>query len=92
MKKINLTRLGNFSNSLTATVYHAQPRFTEEIVEIFDFARKNGLKIAPRGAGRSYNDAALRGGGIVLDLSLLRCVQAWDSEKGILRAQPGLTL
>ncbi len=92
MKKLNLTQLGNFSKSLTATVYHAQPRFTEEIVEIFDFARENGLKIAPRGAGRSYNDAALKGGGIVLDLSLLKCIQAWDSEKGILRAQPGLTL
>ncbi len=92
MKKLKLTQLGNFSNSLNATVYLVQPRFIEEITEIFDLARESGLKIAPRGAGRSYNDAALKGGGIVLDLSLLRCVQAWDSEKGILRAQPGLTL
>ncbi len=92
MKKLKLTSLGNFGNSLNATVYHAQPRFTEEIAEIFEYAREKGLKIAPRGAGRSYNDAALKGGGIVLDLSLLRCIQAWDSETGILRAQPGLTL
>ncbi|MBT3321310.1 MAG: FAD-binding oxidoreductase [Anaerolineae bacterium] len=92
MKKLELTQLGNFSNSLNATVYHAEPRFTEEITEIFENARKYDLKIALRGAGRSYNDAALKGGGIVLDLSLLNCVQAWDAETGILRAQPGLTL
>jgi len=92
MKKLTLSHLGNFSSSLDATVYHLKPKFPEEIVEIFDLARKYDLKIAPRGAGRSYNDAALKGGGIVLDLSLLNCVQAWDAEKGILRAQPGLTL
>ena len=92
MKKLTLSHLGNFSYSLDATVYHIQPRFVEEIADIFAFARENDLKIAPRGAGRSYNDAALKGGGIVLDLSLLRYIQAWDAEKGILRAQPGLTL
>ncbi len=92
MKKLTLSHLGNFSHSLDATVYHIQPKFIEEIAEIFALARENNLKIAPRGAGRSYNDAALKGGGIVLDLSLLRYVQAWDAEKGILRAHPGLTL
>ncbi|MCP4139835.1 MAG: FAD-binding oxidoreductase [Chloroflexi bacterium] len=92
MKKLTLSHLGNFSHSLNAAVYHIQPRFVEEIADIFVFARKNDLKIAPRGAGRSYNDAALKGGGIVLDLSLLSCVQAWDAEKGILRAEAGLTL
>ena len=92
MKTLKFSYLGNFSHSLDAAVYHAQPRFTEEIAEIFELARKYDLRIAPRGAGRSYNDAALKGGGIVLDLSLLRCVQAWDAETGILRAEPGLTL
>jgi len=92
MQKLTLSNLGNFSHSLDATVYHIQPRFVEEIAGIFALARENNLKIAPRGAGRSYNDAALKGGGIVLDLSLLRCVRAWDAETGILRAEPGLTL
>ncbi len=92
MKKLALSHLGNFSHSLDATVYRVQPRFVEEIAGIFALARENNLKIAPRGAGQSYNDAALNGGGIVLDLSLLRRVQAWDEETGILRAQPGLTL
>lgn len=88
----SLSHLGNFSHSLDAEVYHVQPKSVEEIAEIFEFTRNTGLTIAPRGAGRSYNDAALNGGGIVLDLSLLARVLAWDAEKGILRAEPGLTL
>ncbi len=88
----SLSHLGNFSHSLDAEVYHLQPKSVEEIAEIFEFARNTGLTIAPRGAGRSYNDAALNGGGIVLDLSLLTRVLTWDAEKGILRAEPGLTL
>ncbi|MBT3339159.1 MAG: FAD-binding oxidoreductase [Anaerolineae bacterium] len=92
MKNFKLAHLGNFSHSLDAIVYHAKPNATDEIAEIFELARKNDLTIAPRGAGRSYNDAALNGGGIVLDLSLLTRILAWDAEKGILRAEPGLTL
>ena len=84
--------LGNFSHSLDAVNYHLRPKSVDEIAKIFSLARDLNLTIAPRGAGRSYNDAALKGGGIVLDLSLLKCVQAWDAETGILRAEPGLTL
>ncbi len=92
MKKLSLSHLGNFSHSLDAAVYHIQPKSVDELAEIFEYARNENLTIAPRGAGRSYNDAALKGGGIVLDLSLLTRVLAWDAEKGILRAEPGLTL
>ena len=92
MQKLTLAHLGNFSHSLDAPAYRFQPKTAEEIAETFDLASNYGLTIAPRGAGRSYNDAALNGGGIVLDLSLLTRIQAWDPEKGILRAEPGLTL
>lgn len=85
-------KLGNFSESLTLPAYHLQPQSGEEIGEIFRLARENNLTIASRGAGRSYNDSALNGGGIVLDLSLLTAILAWDAEKGIIRAEPGLTL
>ncbi len=95
MKTLSLkktTRLGNFSRSLQALVYRFRPESADEIAEIIALARKNNLKIAPRGAGRSYNAAALNRGGIVLDLSLMTEILAWDAEKGIIRAEPGLTL
>ena len=66
-----MTSLGNFGRSLNVPAYLFQPKNTAELVEAFKVAKENGLRIAPRGAGRSYNDAAVSGGGIVLDLSLL---------------------
>ncbi|MBL6960561.1 MAG: FAD-binding oxidoreductase [Anaerolineales bacterium] len=87
-----LVFLGNFSHSLDVPSYHFQPKAIDEIAQIIDLAKTHDLTIALRGAGKSYNDASLNGGGIILDLSLLTRIQAWDKEKGILRAEPGLTL
>ena len=87
-----MAQLGNFGRSLNVPAYHFLPKDTAELGQFFELAKKYGLKIAPRGAGRSYNDAAISGGGIVLDLSLLTRILSWDAEKGIIRAEPGLTL
>ena len=87
-----MTRLGNFGRSLKVPVYLFQPKETTELAQVFQLAGKNGLKIVPRGAGRSYNDAAVSGGGIVLDMSLLTRILSWDAKTGIIRAEPGLTL
>ncbi len=87
-----MTYLGNFGHSLNVPAYHFQPKETADLAQVFALAKKNGLTVAPRGAGRSYNDAAIGGGGIALDLSLLTRILAWDSETGIFRAEPGLTL
>ena len=87
-----LTRLENFGHSLSAPSYLFAPEHTNQIPQVFDLARQHGLTIALRGAGRSYNDAALNGGGIVLDFSLLTRILSWDAETGIICAEPGLTL
>lgn len=84
--------LENFGHSLGATCFLARPENEEQIVEIFHLARQRGLTITLRGAGRSYNDAALNGGGIVLDLTRMNRILEWDPERGILRAEPGVTL
>ena len=87
-----MTSLGNFGRSLNVPAYHFQPKEIAELLQVFELAKKYDLKVAPRGAGRSYNDAAISGGGIVLDTSLLTRILSWDVEMGILRAEPGLTL
>jgi decaprenylphospho-beta-D-ribofuranose 2-oxidase len=95
MSKLSLsqmTSLGNFGRSLNVPAYLFQPQESAELAQILELAREYGLKVAPRGAGRSYNDAAVSGGGIVLDTSLLTRILSWDAESGILRAEPGLTL
>ncbi len=84
--------LENFGHSLQAPAYVIRPTTEAQIAEAFQLARKTGLTIALRGAGRSYNDTSLNGGGIVLDLSGMNRVLAWDPQTGRVTAEPGLTL
>jgi FAD/FMN-containing dehydrogenase len=87
-----LTLLDNFGHSLRSPGYFFQPDREDMIGEVFKLAKQHGLTVTLRGAGRSYNDAALNGGGIVLDLRLLNHILAWDPTTGLLRAEPGVTL
>ena len=86
------SQLENFGHSLKAPAYRLRPKTTEEIYEIFQLAGKTGLTVTARGAGRSYNDASLNGGGIVLDLSGLNRLLEWDPASGLVRCEPGVTL
>lgn len=87
-----MTVLENFGHSLQTQAYVYKPITVEQIETIFKLARQNGLTVTARGAGRSYNDASLNGGGLVMDLSTMNKVLAWNPETGIITAQPGLTL
>lgn len=87
-----LTLLENYGHSLRAPVFLYQLAQVDEIGETFKFALQNGLTVTLRGAGRSYNDATLNGGGIVLDLRQVNRILAWDPANGILQAEPGVTL
>jgi FAD/FMN-containing dehydrogenase len=87
-----LTFLENFGHSLWSPAYLFQPESADEIKPIFQFAREQGLTVAVRGAGKSYNDVALNGGGIVLDLQKLNRILAWDPTSGVIQLEPGVTL
>ncbi len=58
------------------------------------FVRRDNsdLPCGIRGAGRSYNDVAHNGGGIVLDLSSMNRILKWDTAAGEIVAEPGVTL
>jgi decaprenylphospho-beta-D-ribofuranose 2-oxidase len=88
----NLGTLENFGHSLQATAFIYKPIIVEEIQNTFRLAKQRGLTVTLRGAGRSYNDAALNGGGIVLDLRDMNKIIEWNPESGIVKAEPGVTL
>lgn len=90
--RTTFTQLENFGHSLRAPAYVLAPRSEEEIDNAFKIAKKHGLTVAVRGAGRSYNDAALNGGGMVLDLSGMRQFLDWQPDTGVVRCEPGVTL
>jgi len=86
------TSLENFGHSLRAPAYVFKPTSAEEISEAFQLAKKTGLTVTARGAGRSYNDASLNGGGIVLEMSAMNKIINWDPATGQVRAEPGVTI
>lgn len=88
----NFKQLENFGHSLRAPSYLFRPECTDEIWEVIHLAKQNGLTVAARGAGRSYNDAALNGGGIMLDMSGMNHILDWDPASGLVRCEPGVTL
>ncbi len=88
----NFTQLENFGHSLNAPSYLIQPKSAEEIYSAFQTAKKMGVTVTARGAGRSYNDAALNGGGIMLDMSAMNQILEWQPATGVVRCEPGVTL
>ncbi|MFZ5879025.1 MAG: FAD-binding oxidoreductase [Chloroflexota bacterium] len=86
------TQLENFGHSLKTACYRLQPKTNDEIHEAFQLAKKQGLTVTARGAGRSYNDASLNGGGLVLDLTAMNHILEWDPATGVVCGQPGVTL
>ncbi len=67
-------------------------RSLDELLSAFEQARREGLSVTFRGAGRSYGDAALNAPGVVLDLNALDRVLAWDASTGVIDVEPGVTI
>ena len=63
-------------------------RSAVEVAAAIRFARAHGLKVSPRGSGHHYEAAALRDGGLLLDLGGLDFVEI-DVEAGIARVGAG---
>lgn len=88
----DLQQFENFGHSLSAPSYYYQPSEVDQLQQILNLAHQHGLKVTLRGAGRSYNDAALNGGGLLLDLQALNRILDWQPETGVIRCEPGVTI
>lgn len=69
----------------------ARPETVQDLQDVIASAASSNRTVVPRGAGFSY-DAVLNSNGMTLDLSLFRRVLDWNSEQGIIRVQPGVTI
>lgn len=67
-------------------------RSVADITAIYAYAAANGLTVGSRGSGRSYGDAALNGGGLVMDTRGMNRVLAWDPTTGVADVEPGVTI
>lgn len=64
-------------------------RSVEEVVRAVRFAAEHLLKVSPRGSGHHYGAAALRDGGLLLDLTDLDYVEI-DTEARVVRVGAGI--
>ena len=78
------------ANSGMGYVY--RPSTVAQLRHIFTWASENGRTIGLRGGGNSYGDAAMNDESIVLDLTRMNRILAWDPENGRLTVEPGVTL
>jgi len=64
-------------------------RSTEEVAAAVRFAAEHGLKVSPRGSGHHYEAAALRDGGLLLDLGGLDSIEI-DAQERTARVGAGV--
>ncbi len=88
----HLAGLENFGHSIRRPVYLFRPTRVEQVAELLELANKEEVLVGLRGAGRSYGDAALTGGGIVLDFGRMNRILDWNPETGVITVEPGVTI
>lgn len=67
----------------------ARPADEDECRRVLEYCRENELTICPRGSGRSYGDAILNDGNVVLDMSRMNRILDFDRESGQVRVEAG---
>jgi decaprenylphospho-beta-D-ribofuranose 2-oxidase len=87
-----ITYLRGSGRAVGSAGYLYRPTHLEQIADLFQQAARGGWTVAPRGAGRSYGDAALNGGQVVLDLQRMNRILDWNPTTGVIRAEPGATI
>jgi FAD/FMN-containing dehydrogenase len=69
-----------------------RPSTIDGVREVFARARRSGRKVALKGGGNSYGDAFQNAEEMVLDLSRMTRVLAWDPATGIIDLEPGVRI
>jgi decaprenylphospho-beta-D-ribofuranose 2-oxidase len=84
--------LENFGHSLKAASFQINTESIDDIQSVLQQSRKNGIPITVRGAGRSYNDVAMNGGGFILNMQAVNRIMEWNPDTGVILCEPGVTL
>jgi FAD/FMN-containing dehydrogenase len=85
------------ASRLTVTGWGRYPRSTAQVwrpekLSALSAALANASKpVLARGLGRAYGDAAINGGGSLIDLTRLNRMLAFDSQSGVLRCEAGVS-
>jgi decaprenylphospho-beta-D-ribofuranose 2-oxidase len=70
----------------------AYPESEKQCVEALEYCRENGLTACPRGSGRSYGDAILNDGQMLLDMTRMNRIEKFDAEIATVTVQAGVKI
>ena len=87
-----LERVESWGMNASVLAYVYRPSAISELREVFETAKRHGVKVALRGGGRSYGDAAMCGEQILLELTRLNRILEWNPKSGLIKVEPGVTL
>jgi decaprenylphospho-beta-D-ribofuranose 2-oxidase len=87
-----LELLDGWGGAVHGSAYVFRPSTVTQLKEVFATAKNAGRKITLRGAGRSYGDASLGRENVIIDLTRMNRILAWDPETGIIKCEPGVTI
>lgn len=88
----HLERVEGWGKAVGAAGYVFRPATLDGLLETVELGRSSQVPIVLRGSGQSYGDAAFRSESIVLDLSRMKRVLAWDPAAGVIEVEPGVTV
>lgn len=72
--------------------YVYRPSTLAGLHDVLALARRSGRSIIARGAGYSYGDVALNAENLVVDLTRMNRILAWDPATGLVTVEPGVTI
>jgi decaprenylphospho-beta-D-ribofuranose 2-oxidase len=87
-----ITRVAGYGMTQAADAYVYRPTSVEEIRSVFEEARASGRKVTLRGAGRSYGDGNIGAESLLIDITRMNRILAWDSARGIIDCESGVTI
>ena len=87
-----LEPIKGWGGAVEATAYVYRPSTIEQLRSAFATARDSHRSVTIRGAGRSYGDASLGRENIVIELTRMNRILAWDPMTGIITCEPGVTI
>lgn len=87
-----IARQTGFGFTSGADSYLYRPTTVDEIRAVFRLAHATGRKVTLRGAGRSYGDANIGAESLMIDITRMRQILAWDKETGVIECECGVTI
>ncbi|MEZ5964366.1 MAG: FAD-binding oxidoreductase [Planctomycetota bacterium] len=69
-----------------------RPTSADEVAACLQVADRSGKGLGLRGSGCSYGDASMNTGGRVLDFSRMNRILDFDTDRGVARVEPGVTI